>query len=102
MQEMVEQELLERYAAGERDFQSVILSNILLGRGGGHGVNLEGVDFSGAIFKKILVEHYPTTNVTIGSKFTNCNFSRSKWEFCQMPALIGCNYTILRHGRVFL
>lgn len=91
MQAMTEEDLLERYIAGERDFQGVILSDILLGRGRGDSVNLERVDFFGAIFKKILIERYPTTNVTIGSRFTNCNFSRSKWEFCQMPALIGCN-----------
>ena len=89
MQDITTEELLVRYAAGERDFTGVILSNIRVGGGG--GVNLEGVNFSGAIFKNILIERYRTTKITIGSKFTNCNFSYSKWSFCDMPRLIGCN-----------
>jgi uncharacterized protein YjbI with pentapeptide repeats len=83
------EELLKGYAAGERDFAGITLSDIRLGGGG--GVNLEGVNFSGAIFKNILIERYRTTNITIGSKFTNCNFSYSKWSFCEMPRLVGCN-----------
>lgn len=96
MQDMTREELLERYAAGERDFQGVILSDLRLGGGG--GVNLEGVNFSGAIFKHILIEPYRSTNITIGSEFINCNFSRSMWEFCEMPILIGCNlqYALMR------
>jgi hypothetical protein len=98
MAEITAEELLARYAAGERDFQGVILSGIVWGRAGGARVNLEGANFTRAIFKQILCEPYPTTNVTIGGEFINCNFSYSEWEFCDMPSMRGCSlqYAVMK------
>ncbi|WP_396136496.1 pentapeptide repeat-containing protein, partial [Chamaesiphon sp. VAR_48_metabat_403] len=101
MAEITAKELLARYAAGERDFQGVILSGIVLNCSPKGIVNLEGVNFAGTIFRQIRMGQYWHSNVTIGSKFINCNFSHSKWEFCQMPALIGCNlqYSVMKGCR---
>lgn len=96
MMEISGQDLLTRYQAGERSFQDTILSNISLSN---DGIHLEGVDFSGAIFKDIFMYRRGVKiNVVIGSTFVNCNFSRSVWDFCEMPGLIGCDlqYALMR------
>jgi hypothetical protein len=78
MAEITAEELLAKYAAGERDFQGVILSGIRWGCPGGGTVNLEGTNFTGAIFKQIIcAPPYRTNNAAIGGKFINCNFSHS-------------------------
>jgi uncharacterized protein YjbI with pentapeptide repeats len=89
------EELLARYNAGERSFQNIILSNIRLSN---DGVQLEEVNFSGAIFKDIFMYRASSINVSIGSIFINCNFSKSVWEFCEMPGFKGCNlqYALMR------
>jgi hypothetical protein len=46
MAEITDVELLARYAAGERDFQGVILSGIRWGCPGVATVNLEGTNFT--------------------------------------------------------
>ena len=90
MQNITREELLARYAAGERDFRGVILQYVSL-----DGVELEGVDFTGAIFNTV---SFKSVTVAIGDNhttrrtvFTNCNFSCSEWWFCYVPKLIGCN-----------
>lgn len=90
---MDREELLRRYAAGERDFAGVILQHISL-----HGIQLEEVDFTGAIFNAV---SFKTTLIRIDDIsqgfnepiFINCNFSCSEWWFCRIPReLIGCNF----------
>lgn len=111
MTEITAEELLIRYEAGERSFPNIILSDVCLiwdgvntlgedyGVNEAGGVELTGVDFSGAIFQNIRIEHsFQITNVTFRTRFINCNLSHSVWEFCEMPNLIGCNlqYALMR------
>ncbi|VEP17903.1 putative Pentapeptide repeat family protein [Hyella patelloides LEGE 07179] len=91
MQNITREELLARYAAGERDFRGIILQYISL-----DGVKLEEVDFTGAIFNAVSFESVPVaiedTYRVEQTIFTNCNFSCSEWWFCcYIPKLIGCN-----------
>ena len=77
---MDREELLERYAAGKRDFRGVIFQHINL-----DGIELEGTDFTGAIFNNV------GKGISFGSIFVNCNFSCSEWWFCVVPKLVRCN-----------
>ena len=71
---MTREELLERYAAGERDVRGVILQYISLDR-----FELEGVDFTGAIFNSVTVNAVQIDNYISNCGFINCNFSCSEW-----------------------
>lgn len=86
MQDITREDLLKRYAAGERDFQGVILQYISL-----DGVELEGVDFTGAIFNSVTFESVWIDNCISNCGFINCNFSCSEWWFCRIPEMSGCN-----------
>jgi uncharacterized protein YjbI with pentapeptide repeats len=93
MAEITIEELLARYNAGSRDFHGSVLSDIVLGQLEESRIDIEGVNFTGAIFRNILREEW-----VINTKFINCNFSQSVWEFCEMPAMRGCNlqYALMR------
>jgi hypothetical protein len=84
------EELLRRYAAGERDFRGVIFQHINL-----DGIELEEADFTGAIFNNIGKSN------SFDSIFVNCNFSCSEWWSCVTPKLVGCNlqYAVMKSCR---
>ena len=89
---MTREEFLSRYNAGERDFRGVVLQLISL-----DGVQLKGVDFTGAIFNEVSFNVAPIYSQGIfkgtrGCLFTNCNFSCTELWFCEIPKLFGCNF----------
>ncbi|NJL52067.1 MAG: pentapeptide repeat-containing protein [Hydrococcus sp. SU_1_0] len=88
---MTREELLAQYAAGERDFQGVLLQYISL-----DGVQLEGVNFTGAIFNSVsfntaFVDCEDVSKGFSETIFIECNFSYSEWWFCHIPKLARCN-----------
>ena len=81
MAEITAEDLLARYNAGERTFQDIILSDVWLSCDGVNkagenyevneagGIELIGVNFSGAIFNNIRIKHSSEiASITFGAR----------------------------------
>lgn len=113
------EELLRRYATGERDFTKVIIENSPEGLMRGidlSGINLEGsflsVDFSGAILREANFRYtvwdivrwedidfsgsdFTGINNIVGCAFIRCNFNDTIWSKADLwqACFVDCTFT---------
>ncbi|EAZ92661.1 pentapeptide repeat-containing protein [Crocosphaera chwakensis] len=86
MAEITKEELLARYAAGERDFSGLDFSGIIFGRCVLNSCNFRGANFSGANFSNWTHIMYCDFRDTIfrGANLSYCSFSGSNFSGADM------------------
>lgn len=77
--EITAEELLERYAAGERDFTEIILEYANLS-----GVELRNINLSGAQFSYVNLSSIQLRQCDLTAQFIYCNFTNAIIENCDL------------------
>ena len=73
------EELLRRYAAGERDFQRIILEYTNLS-----GVELQGIDLRDARFSYVNLSCINLRHCSLSAEFSYCNLRDANIESCDL------------------
>nr|MDZ8058409.1 pentapeptide repeat-containing protein [Nostoc sp. EkiNYC01] len=73
------EDLLRRYAAGERDFQQIILEYANLS-----GVELQNISLKGARFSYVNLSGIKLRDCILKAQFTYCNFTDAVIEQCDL------------------
>ena len=77
--EITAEELLERYAAGERDFTEIILEYANLS-----GVELRNINLRGAQFSYVNLSSIQLRQCDLRTQFIYCNFTNAIIENCDL------------------